>query len=68
MVGSFVLLDFHDPADPQLVYVEGIAGDDIVEGHNEIRRFGVMFDQLRAMALSPRDSATLITRLSDELK
>ncbi|WP_024806385.1 helix-turn-helix transcriptional regulator [Nocardia sp. BMG51109] len=68
MVGSFVLLDFHDPADPELVYVEGIAGDDIVEGHNEIRRFGVMFDQLRAMALSPRDSTTLIARLSDELR
>ncbi|RDI48956.1 helix-turn-helix domain-containing protein [Nocardia mexicana] len=68
MVGSFVLLDFHDPADPELVYVEGIAGDDIVEGHNEIRRFGVMFDQLRAMALSPRDSTSLMAEVADELK
>ncbi|MBB5911539.1 transcriptional regulator with XRE-family HTH domain [Nocardia transvalensis] len=68
MVGSFVVLDFHDPADPELVYVEGIAGDDIVEGHNEIRRFGVMFDQLRAMALSPRDSSTLISKIADDLR
>ncbi|MBF6173855.1 helix-turn-helix domain-containing protein [Nocardia blacklockiae] len=68
MVGSFVLLDFHDPADPELVYVEGIAGDDIVEGHNEIRRFGVMFDQLRAMALSPRDSTALMARVADDLR
>ncbi|GAB2709107.1 helix-turn-helix domain-containing protein [Nocardia thraciensis] len=68
MVGSFVLLDFPDPADPELVYVEGIAGDDIVEGHNEIRRFGVMFDQLRAMALSPRDSTALMAKVADELK
>ncbi|WP_280383931.1 helix-turn-helix domain-containing protein [Nocardia wallacei] len=68
MVGSFVVLDFHDPADPELVYVEGIAGDDIVEGHNEIRRFGVMFDQLRAMALSPRDSTALIAEVADDLK
>ncbi|WP_280389672.1 helix-turn-helix domain-containing protein [Nocardia wallacei] len=66
MVGSFVVLDFHDPADPELVYVEGIAGDDIVEGHNEIRRFGVMFDQLRAMALSPRDSTNLVARVADD--
>ncbi|QIS21650.1 helix-turn-helix domain-containing protein [Nocardia terpenica] len=68
MVGSFVVLDFPDPADPELVYVEGIAGDDIVEGHNEIRRFGVMFDQLRAMALSPRDSTTLISEAADRLR
>ncbi|AHH20314.1 helix-turn-helix domain-containing protein [Nocardia nova] len=68
MVGSFVVLDFPDPADPEIVYVEGIAGDDIVEGHNEIRRFGVMFDQLRAMALSPRDSAEMITTIADDLR
>jgi transcriptional regulator with XRE-family HTH domain len=68
MVGSFVVLDFPNPADPELVYVEGIAGDDIVEGHNEIRRFGVMFDQLRAMALSPRDSAALIAEAADKLR
>ncbi len=68
MVGSFVVLDFHEPADPELVYVEGIAGDDIVEGHNEIRRFGVMFDQLRAMALSPRDSAVLVAEAAAQLR
>jgi len=68
MVGSFVVLDFPNPADPELVYVEGIAGDDIVEGHNEIRRFGVMFDQLRAMALSPRDSAALIADVAYKLR
>jgi transcriptional regulator with XRE-family HTH domain len=68
MVGSFVLLDFPDPADPELVYVEGIAGDNIVEGHNEIRRFGIMFDQLRAMALSPRDSSMLITEVANRMR
>lgn len=60
MAGSFTILDFPDPTDPELVYVEGISGDALIEGHTEIRRFGVMFDQLRAMALSPRDSAVLI--------
>lgn len=68
MVGSFVVLDFPDPADPELVYVEGIAGDDIVEGHNEIRRFGVMFDQLRAMALSPRDSVEMIASVAEGMR
>jgi hypothetical protein len=60
MAGAFTLLDFPNPADPELVYVESIAGDELIEGHAEIRRFGVIFDQLRAMALSPRDSVALI--------
>ncbi|WP_405491776.1 helix-turn-helix domain-containing protein [Nocardia sp. NBC_00511] len=60
MLGSFTLLDFPDPADPELVYVEGIASDELIEGHPEVRRYGVMFDQLRAMALSPRDSINMI--------
>ncbi|MEU8900154.1 helix-turn-helix transcriptional regulator [Nocardia sp. NPDC048505] len=67
MAGSFTLVDFPKPEDPELVYVEGIAGDELIEGHAEIRRFGVIFDQLRAMALSPRDSAELIEQAIEEM-
>ncbi|MBH0775338.1 helix-turn-helix domain-containing protein [Nocardia bovistercoris] len=65
MPGSFTLLDFPEPNDPELVYVEGIAGDELIEGHAEIRRFGVIFDQLRAMALSPRDSIALVRDVAE---
>lgn len=68
MPGAFTLLDFKDPNDPELVYVEGIAGDALVEGHTEVRRFDVIFDQLRAMALSPRDSVALIERIAAEMR
>ncbi|WP_328403900.1 helix-turn-helix domain-containing protein [Nocardia sp. NBC_00403] len=68
MAGSFTLLDFPNPADPELVYVEGIAGDELIEGHTEIRRFGVIFDQLRAMALSPRDSIALINEAAARMR
>ncbi|UGT63686.1 helix-turn-helix domain-containing protein [Nocardia asteroides] len=67
MAGAFTLLDFPNPADPELVYIEGLAGDELIEGHTEIRRFGVIFDQLRAMALSPRDSAAMIAAAAAEL-
>lgn len=67
MIGSFTILDFPDPADPELVYAEGIAGDALIEGHTEIRRFGVIFDQLRAMALSPRDSAAVIAEAAERM-
>src|SRR5690606_20275222 len=68
MAGSFTLLDFRNPVDPELVYVEGIAGDELVEGHAEVRRFGVIFDQLRAMALSPRDSLALIESAAENMR
>ncbi|WP_067854087.1 helix-turn-helix domain-containing protein [Nocardia shimofusensis] len=68
MAGSFTLLDFADPNDPELVYVEGIAGDELVEGHAEVRRFGIIFDQLRAMALSPRDSIALIESAAESMR
>ncbi|MEV6768185.1 helix-turn-helix transcriptional regulator [Nocardia sp. NPDC051030] len=67
MLGSFTLLDFPDPADPELVYVEGIASDELIEGHPEVRRYGVMFDQLRAMALSPRDSISMMAQTMSDL-
>ncbi|WP_054814270.1 helix-turn-helix domain-containing protein [Nocardia arizonensis] len=67
MAGSFTLLDFPEPNDPELVYVEGIAGDELIEGHGEIRRFGIIFDQLRAMALSPRDSIALIQETAEAM-
>ncbi|MET8649864.1 MULTISPECIES: helix-turn-helix domain-containing protein [Nocardia] len=66
MLGSFTLLDFPQPDDPELVYVEGITGDTLIEGHLEIRRFGVIFDQLRAMALSPRDSIAHIEQVAQD--
>lgn len=68
MAGAFTLLDFENPVDPELVYVEGVAGDSLIEGHHEIRRFGVIFDQLRAIALSPRDSAAMIVEVTRELE
>lgn len=65
MAGSFTLLDFHNPTDPEVVYVESLATHVLVEGYDEIRRFGVIFDQLRAMALSPRDSAVLLQQVRE---
>jgi hypothetical protein len=45
------------------VYVESLAGDMFLELEAEIDRFGLAFDHLRAMALSPRDSSGLIATM-----
>ena len=62
MSGAFVRLKFGAVA-PDIVYVESLAGDIFLESEAEIDRHGLVFDHLRAMALSPRDSSALIATL-----
>jgi len=61
MPGSFVIMDFPDPQDPDLVYSDSMAGDLFREAEPDIRRFTAVFDLLRAAALSPKDSVRMIT-------
>jgi transcriptional regulator with XRE-family HTH domain len=63
MPGSFILLDFPDPADPAVVYIDSMAGDLFLEADAEIRRYRAIFDSLRAIALAPADSRQLLTDL-----
>jgi transcriptional regulator with XRE-family HTH domain len=65
MQGSFVLMDFPNPADPALVYIDSMAGDLFLEAEADVRRYSLIFDNLRAVALSPADSAGLITTLAE---
>jgi transcriptional regulator with XRE-family HTH domain len=65
MQGSFVLMDFPNPADPALVYIDSMAGDLFLEAEADVRRYSLVFDNLRAVALSPADSAGLITTLAE---
>ena len=53
MPGAFVHMEFRDKLDPELVYVDTLAGDIFLEADEDIRRYKGMFDHLRAGALSP---------------
>src|SRR5262249_59617943 len=66
MHGAFAVMDFPDAADPELVYIENMAGALYLEKEADVRRYAEMFDQLRAAALNPTDSRRLVTRLADE--
>jgi transcriptional regulator with XRE-family HTH domain len=61
-VSPFTLLEFADPADPAVVYLEHLTGSLLVEDGEEVRRYRAMFDHLRAEALAPGASADLIAR------
>jgi transcriptional regulator with XRE-family HTH domain len=68
MPGAFVLMEFRDDLDPELVYVDTLAGDIFLEADDDVRRYRQMFDYLRAGALSPADSAKLISSVVEGWK
>ncbi|RKR88121.1 helix-turn-helix protein [Micromonospora pisi] len=60
MPGSFVVMDFPDAADPDLVYIDSMAGDLFLEREPDVRRYSVIFEHLRAVALDPASSVQLV--------
>ncbi len=67
MPGSFIVLDFADAPDQGLVYLDSMAGNLFLEDEAELRRFILMFQYLRAMALSPDQSTALIAEVAREV-
>ena len=43
--GPFVILDFHEPTDPAVVYVETLAGDIYLEERSDVNRYTLAFDR-----------------------
>ncbi|CAM5517117.1 helix-turn-helix domain-containing protein [Streptomyces tanashiensis] len=61
--GTFTMLGFPDPEDPDIVYRDGITDAVYLEGAEEVRAYTRAFDNLRAAAASPHLSARLIAAL-----
>jgi len=66
MHGSFKIMKFPAPIDPDVVYLEAQTGALYLEKTEDVDRYSVMFDHLRAQALSPEASRTLIAQLAKE--
>ena len=66
-ISPFTVLDFSDIADPTVVYLEHLTGSLFLEHPDEVRRYTVVFDHLRAEALGTGPSIDLIGRLTAEL-
>lgn len=67
MSGPFTVLEFPDPADPAVVYIEYLTGAHYLEGDKEVGRYQSAFADLTAAALSKTRSAALIRDLAREL-
>lgn len=68
MVGPFVVLGFPEQADPDVVYIDSDTGGLYLEREAEVDRYSLMFDHLRAVALSPAESVKFTTAMAKELK
>jgi transcriptional regulator with XRE-family HTH domain len=67
MDGSYSILGFPEPHDPDVVYLENQSGSVYLEEAGEAERFSQMFSHLIAKALSPEDSARLIIDVAGSL-
>jgi transcriptional regulator with XRE-family HTH domain len=65
--GPFIILGFAEPTEPEVVYMETVGGNLFVDKSEEVRLFSTVFDQLRAVALSPSQSAAMLQALAGEL-
>lgn len=68
MNGSFVVLEFPDAEDDDVLYLESTQGElikpDLPE---EILAYRETFEQLRELALGPGDSVTYLNKVADEM-
>ncbi|TMM40233.1 MAG: helix-turn-helix domain-containing protein [Actinobacteria bacterium] len=67
MDGSFAILGYEEPADPDVVFAENAAGGLFLEKDEELRRYHFIFDHLRASALPPDESVALLAARVKEL-
>jgi len=68
MAGSFAILQFGDDEAADVAYIESQAGDLFLESETDLSRFKAIFEHLRALALPPDESISLIQRIARELK
>ncbi|WP_026424182.1 helix-turn-helix domain-containing protein [Actinokineospora inagensis] len=60
MSGGCWIMTFGDEGDSDVVYLEHPAGGVWVENEHDVRHFQAMFDDVRAQALNPEESAEVI--------
>jgi len=66
MPGSFVFMQFTEATIPDVIYLDSMAGDLFLEAEADVRRYRLAFEHLRAVAVSPDASKSLVAALAAE--
>ncbi len=67
MTGAFHVYRFAERTDPDVVYLENNMSDLYLENPDQVERYGVAFERLQAVALTPRRSAALLATMVSDL-
>ncbi|ARF55802.1 helix-turn-helix domain-containing protein [Streptomyces gilvosporeus] len=62
MSGTFSILEFDDASDSSVVYIEGVTSDLYLEKTNDVHKYTIMYEHLRAQALNADQSREFIAR------
>ncbi|GGJ88593.1 transcriptional regulator [Pilimelia anulata] len=66
MDGTFAILGFPGPHDPDVVYAENATGGLFLEKSEELRKYNIIFQEIGAAALSPEESVAQLGKLAKE--
>ncbi|MEU2181799.1 helix-turn-helix domain-containing protein [Streptomyces thermolilacinus] len=64
--GHYAILEFPDATDSSVVYIEGVTSDLYLEKPNDVQRYTVMYEHLRAQALGVEQSRRFIARIAKD--
>ncbi|MFD4986615.1 helix-turn-helix domain-containing protein [Streptomyces sp. NPDC058374] len=64
--GQYAILEFPDATDSSVVYIEGVTSDLYLEKSNDVQKYSVMYEHLRAQALNPEQSREFIAKIAGE--
>ncbi|MFF1686478.1 MULTISPECIES: helix-turn-helix domain-containing protein [unclassified Streptomyces] len=64
--GQYAILEFPDAADSSVVYIEGVTSDLYLEKANDVQKYSVMYEHLRAQALNVDQSRQFIAKIAQE--
>ncbi|MGN5379102.1 helix-turn-helix domain-containing protein [Streptomyces lasalocidi] len=64
--GQYAILEFTDAADSSVVYLEGVTSDLYLEKAQDVQKYAVMYEHLRAQSLNVEQSRQFIAKVAKE--
>ncbi|MGP3971582.1 helix-turn-helix domain-containing protein [Streptomyces sp. 6N223] len=64
--GQYAILEFPEASDSTVIYLEGGTSDLYLEKAHDVQHYSVMYEHLRAQALSPKQTREFVARLAEE--
>lgn len=64
--GQYTILEFPEASDSTVIYLEGGTSDLYLEKPHDVQHYSVMYEHLRAQALSPQETREFVLRIAQE--